>query len=38
MTPLGVNKKEISNLNSIEQVHTEHYWKENSSMNTSHKK
>lgn len=31
-TPIGVNKKEISNLNSIEEVQTEHYWKDNSSQ------
>ena len=30
-TPIGINKKEISNLNSIEEVQTEHYWKDNSS-------
>lgn len=33
-TPIGANKKEISNLNSIEEVQTEHYWKDYSSKNS----
>lgn len=33
-TPIGVNKKEISNLNSIEEVQTEQYWKDYSSKNS----